>query len=134
MVAMLAVLAWLGAHIFWTLSAEESPAPPMALETEPRRAAQTVVARHPFGEVASGPVVVTAIDIRLTGVIAAQRQGEAGMAFLVLEGKTPMAVREGAEVAPGIVLHRVLPRQVELARGAQIQILTLPEPRQSHGR
>jgi len=130
---MLAILAWLGTSIFWTLTTAQTTPPlllsPNALETEPRKAAQLVVARHIFGEVATAaPVTVAPTDIRLSGVIAAQHPGQMALAILALEGKPAVAVREGDEVAPGITLSRVQPRQVELLRGGQTQVLTLPEP------
>ena len=124
---MLALLAWLCTSIFWTLSASETLPPAMAMETEPQRAAQLVATRHLFGEAVSGDAATASVDIRLSGVIAAQQAGSAALAFLSLDGKTATAVREGDEVAPGITLSRVLPRQVELSRGGRTQILTLPQ-------
>lgn len=68
-----------------------------------------------------------ATDIRLSGTIAPQHPGDPAFALLSIEGKSPQSIREGEEVAPGVVLQRVLPQQVELLRGGQTQILTLPE-------
>lgn len=136
-VTMLAVLAWTGANIFWTLTTANTLAPLQAstntLETDPRKAAQLVVARHVFGEVAAVAAVVAEAptDIRLSGIIAAQRPGQTAMAILALEGKPAIAVREGEEFAPGLTLQRVQERQVELLRGSQTQILGLPEPNKS---
>ena len=125
---MLAILAWMGTNIFWTLTTKTVMPPPMVLETEPQQAAQTLVGRHLFGEVASGEAAaVTSLDIRLTGVIAAQQPGKTAMAFLAFEGKPALAIREGDEVAPGIKLGRVQPGQVELVRGGRTQILMLPD-------
>ena len=133
---MLAVLAWMGTNIFWRVTTKEtlSSVPPASLgaEADPRRAAQVLVARHLFGEIASGPSMAAApTDIRLSGVIATPQPGQTAMAFLALEGKPAVAVRVGEEVAPGITLKHVEPRQVELSRNGQVQVLTLPEPKPS---
>lgn len=129
---MLAVLAWLGTNIFWTLTTTDVLPHAMVMETNPQQAAQLLAGRHLFGEAVSAEAVaVTSLDIRLTGVIATQQPGKTAMAFLALEGKPAMAVREGDEVAPGITLQRILPRQVELRRGGQTQILMLPQPKPS---
>ena len=127
---MLAVLAWLGANIFWTLTAPETSRPPALLETDPRRAAQLSAARHLFGlapSVAVGADAGAPGDIRLNGTIAAQRSGRRAYALLVVQGRPPQLVREGEEVVSGVILQRVTPRQVELLRGGRTQLLTLPE-------
>lgn len=129
-VAMLALLAWLGAGIFWSLTTPVASAPAVAIETDPARAAQSVAARHLFGEAPPPGTAVKAVvlpDITLRGVVAPSRQGRPGVAVLTVAGKPPIAVREGEEVAPGVSLHRVLPRSVELERGRQVQTLSLPE-------
>ena len=127
-VVMLAVLAWMGARVFWSVTTGEVPLPPATIDTEPRAAAQAIVSRHPFGE-ASGPSVAgPSSDIRLSGVIAAAGPGQTAMAFLAVDGKPAAAVWEGGEVAPGISLKQVLARHVELSRGGQTQVLVLPEP------
>jgi general secretion pathway protein C len=131
MVAMLALLAWLGATIFWSLTAPVVSAPVVAIETDPVRAAQSITARHLFGEAPqAGTAVVKAVvlpDITLRGVVAPSRPGRPGVAVLAVAGKPPISVREGEEVVPGVNLHRVLPRSVELERGRQVQSLSLPE-------
>jgi len=127
-IAMLALLAWLGADIYWTLSAAESPRPVTSVETDPQRALQAISTRHLFGVAPAGPAVSSApADIRLNGAIAAQHPGQRAYAVLVVEGKRPQVVREGEDVLPGITLQRVMSRQVELLRGGQTQILSLPE-------
>ena len=106
--AMLAILAWLAMNIFWLLTTKETTPPPLssstALETEPRKIAQMLAARHLFGETVSvsiSPAAVAPIDLQLSGVIAAQRPGQTAMAFLAEAGKPAVAVREGDEAAPG---------------------------------
>jgi general secretion pathway protein C len=129
--AMIAMLAWLGANIFWSLTTPATPTPVVAIETDPVRAAQSITARHLFGEAPqAGAAVVKAVvlpDITLRGVVAPSRPGRPGIAVLAVAGKPPISVREGEEVVPGVTLHRVLPRSVELERGRQVQSLALPE-------
>jgi len=124
---MLALLAWLAANIFWTLSAPESRRPSAAIETDLQRVLPALTERHLFGvhQVAASSSAPS--NIRLNGVIAAQRPGHSAYALLVIEGKPAQLVREGEEIAPGITLQRVLARQVEILRGGQPQILSLPE-------
>jgi len=125
---MLALLAWMGASIFWSLSAPQTIRPTPQIETDPQLSAQSISARHLFGaSLAPAAVASAPVDIRLSGVVAAQRQGERAYALLASEGKPPQLVREGEEVSPGVILQRVLPRQVELLRGGRTQILILPE-------
>jgi len=124
---MLALLAWLGANIFWTLSAPQSPRPSAAIETDLQRVLPALTERHVFGVYQVAAAVSAPSNIRLNGVIAAQRPGHGAYALLVIEGKPAQLVREGEEIAPGITLQRVLARQVEILRGGQPQILSLPE-------
>jgi len=133
---MLALLAWMGTNIFWTLTTKDTlvsqVAPSLAVETEPRKLAQTLTAQHLFGEVANAAAVAAApSDIRLSGVIAAAQPGQMAMAFLAVDGKPAVAVRVGEEVSPGTTLKQVQPRQVELVRNGQVMVLALPEPNKS---
>lgn len=126
---MLAVLAWLGANIFWTLRAPESARPSALIETDLQRALPAITGRHLFGiyaDAASAPASAPT-NIRLNGVIAAQKPGQRAYALLTIEGKPAQLVREGEEISPGITLQRVLARQVELLRGGQTQTLALPQ-------
>ncbi|HSQ04459.1 MAG TPA: type II secretion system protein N [Burkholderiales bacterium] len=129
--AMLALLAWLGASIFWRLTTPATVEPVVAIETNPARIAQTVTARHLFGE-APPPSAVLAkgkapTDIKLRGVIAPSRPGQPAVAVLSIGGKASISVREGEEPVPGITLHRVFAREVEIKRNGQIQSLSLPD-------
>ncbi|MGE5524398.1 MAG: type II secretion system protein N [Rhodospirillaceae bacterium] len=130
LVGMLALLAWLAASIFWSLTGPAVAPPVVAIETDPARAAQGIAARHLFGEASEAGAVVKAVgvpDIALRGVVAPTREGRPGVAVLAVTGKPPISVREGDEIVPGVTLHRVLPRSVELERGRQVQTLSLPE-------
>jgi general secretion pathway protein C len=129
-VAVLTLLAWLGATVFWSFNTPTSVAPPAAIETDPVRAAQSIAVRHLFGETATAPVVAKASvlpDIVLRGVVAPSLPGRRGIAVLAIGGKPAIAVQSGEEVAPGIKLARVLPTSVELDRAGQTQALSLPE-------
>ncbi len=128
---MLALLAWLGAGIFWSLRTPSTPEPVLAVETDPARAAQTIASRHLFGEApAAGAAVAKARilpDIKLRGVIAATRPGQPAVAVLAIGGKTSVSIREGDEAAPGVTVHRVYARTVELKRDGVVQSLSLPD-------
>ena len=129
--AMLALLAWLGARMFWSLTTPATPEPPTAIELDPARAAQTITAHHPFGEAPAKTAVAAQraapADIALRGVIAAARPGQPSVAVIAIGGKAPVSVREGDEAAPGVSVHRVLARQVEIRRDGQILSLSLPD-------
>lgn len=125
---MLAILALMGTNLFWALTTKVTLPPAMTLETDPQRAAQATISRHMLGESASSEGAgAAAMDIRLTGVIAAQHTGKGALAFLSVDGKPAVPVREGNEVVPGITLNRVLPWQVELLRGGRPMTVILPQ-------
>lgn len=127
MLLMLALLAWLGANIFWTFTAPQSARPSAPIETDLQRILAELTERHLFGvHVVAAPVTAPS-SIRLNGVIAAQRPGHPAYALLVVDGKPPQLVREGDEIVAGVVLQRVEARQIEILRAGQTQILVLPE-------
>lgn len=129
--AIVALLAWLGARLFWNLTVPATPEPAIVVDTDPSDVAQTIAARHLFGEPpAPGPageVAKSAANIKLHGVVAPGRRGHTAIAILSTQGKPAVAVRVGEEILPGVTLHRVLPRSVEIDQGGQILLLTLPE-------
>lgn len=100
------------------------------MDTEPLRAAQSVAARHLFGE---APAQLTKggarpeANLKLHGVFAPTRPDHAAIAILSSQGKPAVAVRVGEEILPGVKLHRVFPRSVEIDQGGQIVPLMLPE-------
>lgn len=126
---MIALLAWLGARIFWDFTTPATPEPAMVVDTDALRVAQTVAARHLFGIAPAQPRVggSTAGGIKLHGVVAPGRSGHTAIAILSSQGRPAVAVRVGEEVLPGVTLHRVLPRSVEIDQGGQIITLALPE-------
>ena len=129
--AAIAVLAWLAAGLFWNLTAPATPEPATAVNTDPTDVAQLIAARHLFGEApahgAAGAVATGAANIKLHGVVAPARPGQIAIAILSSQGKPAVAVRVGEEIVPGVILHRVLPRSVEIDQRGQILLLALPE-------
>lgn len=125
---MLALLAWLGANIFWTLNAPESIRPSAPIDTDLQRTLPALVDRHLFGVFQeAAPATSAPSTFRLNGVIAPQQTGHRAYALVAIEGKPAQLVREGEEIVPGVTLRRVLSRHVEIQRGGQTQILSLPE-------
>ena len=74
---------------------------------------------------ASGPAR-TGSAIRLLGIVAAT-EGRSGYAVMQLDSKEILAVREGEEVAPNIVLTEVCVDHVILERGGTRETLAWPE-------
>ena len=129
--AVIALLAWLGARLFWALTAPATPEPAIAVDTDPSRVAQTIVARHLFGEApaqgTAGAVASRSADIKLHGVVAPGKRGHTAIAILSSKGRPAVVVRVGDEIVPGVTLQRVLPRSVEIDQGGQVLTLTLPD-------
>lgn len=132
--AMAAVLAaWLATAGFWRWAAPQHASPPVLAEADPTRAAEQVVDRHLFGEAAIGSIgvaeapVASSLSYRLIGAITATREGN-GSALLASDGRPTLVVAEGKEIAPGVVLKRVSPQQVEILRNGTLEILRLPAP------
>ncbi len=129
--AIIALLAWLGARLFWNLTAPATPEPAMVVNTDPSGVAQMIAARHLFGEApaqgATGEVANSVANLKLHGVVAPARRGQIAIAIFSSQGKPAVAVRVGEEIRPGVTLRRVLPGSVEIDQGGQIRLLTLPE-------
>ena len=130
-IAILALLAWLGARVFWHLTAPATPEPAIAVDTDPSRVAQAIAARHLFGEAPEQGIktvaAASATDAKLFGVVAPSRKGQAGIAIISIQGKPAVALREGDEIAAGVTLQRVLAKSVEISQGGVVRMLTLPE-------
>ncbi len=130
-IAIIALLAWLGARLFWNLTVPATPEPAIVVDTDPSGVAQMIAARHLFGAApaqgATGAGAKLEANIKLHGVVAPARRGRIAIAILSSQGKPAVAVRVGDEILPGVTLHRVLPRSVEIDQGGQIRLLTLPE-------
>lgn len=134
---MIALLAWLGARVFWSLGRPATPAPAMVVDTDALRISKSLAARHLFGEARESPVRVAqekvVADLKLQGVFAPTKPGQDAFAILSSQGKPAVAVREGDEILPGVVLHRVLAQSVEINRDGQIVSLSFPETKKSIG-
>ena len=130
-IAIIALLAWLGARVFWNLTAPATPEPAIAVDTDPARVSHAVAARHLFGEMPEQGIKTvaagSATDAKLFGVVAPSRKGQTGIAIVSVQGKPAVALRVGDEIAAGVILHRVLARSVEISHGGVIQVLLLPE-------
>lgn len=128
-VLTLAALALLGLVLaYWTwvwLAPRREPRAQVAVQaTEGVASAVGLFGSAPSSGNAAAP---TGSAIRLLGIVAAT-SGNRGYAALQLGANEILAVREGENVAPGIVLAEVTVRQVILERGGVRETLALPEP------
>jgi general secretion pathway protein C len=64
-------------------------------------------------------------DIRLVGVIAQGTRGR-GIALLAVDGRPPLAVRAGEEIAAGVTLAEVRADRVVVSRSGAVQEIRLP--------
>lgn len=130
-IAIIALLAWLGARLFWDLTVPATPEPAIVVDTDPPGVAQMIAARHLFGEApaqgTTGAGTIPEANIKLYGLVAPARGGQVAIAIISSQGKPAVPVRVGEEILPGVTLHRVLKRSVEIDHGGQIRLLTLPE-------
>ena len=127
--AAIVLFGWIVAGVFWELAAPYAPEPVLAVDTDPARVAQTVAARHIFGDARADvtTAVTNVVGVKLFGVVAPTGRTRVGIAILSVQGKPAVAVREGEEIADGVRLQRVLARSVEISRGGQVQELALPD-------
>jgi general secretion pathway protein C len=64
-------------------------------------------------------------DIRLAGVIAQGKRGK-GIALLAVDGRPPLALRAGEDIAAGVTLAEVRADRVIVSRSGAIQEIRLP--------
>jgi general secretion pathway protein C len=64
-------------------------------------------------------------NIRLVGVIAQGTRGE-GVALLAVDGRPPLALRAGTEIAAGVTLAEVRADRVVISRSGALQEIRLP--------
>jgi general secretion pathway protein C len=64
-------------------------------------------------------------DIRVVGVIAQGARGE-GIALLAVDGRPPLAVRAGTDIAAGVTLAEVRADRVVISRSGALQEIRLP--------
>lgn len=128
-VLTLAALALLGLVLaYWTwvwLAPRPEPRAQVAVQSvEGLASAAGLFGSAPASVNAAAP---TGSAIRLLGVVAAS-SGNRGYAALQVGANEILAVREGENVAPGILLAEVTARQVILERAGVRETLVLPEP------
>ena len=129
-VLTLAAVALLGlvlAYWTWVWFAPRAEPP---LQAAPVQSGGVVSASAIFGKVqrSQNTAAPTGIAIRLLGVVAASG-GRRGYAVVQLEAKEILAVRDGADIAPGIRLAEVHPDHVVLERGGIRETLAWPQKR-----
>jgi len=122
----LAFAAWVVADLFWRLLAPHPAVFPILSESDPVKSAQVIGARHFMGEGAA-PLAGGGDNGRfaLFGVVTGDER-HPGFAVLGVDGATPTGVLLGQEIAPGVVLTRILADRVELRSGTETQSLLLP--------
>jgi len=64
-------------------------------------------------------------NIKLVGVIAQGKRGE-GVALLAVDGRPPLALRAGREIAAGVTLAEVRADRVLVSRSGAMQEIRLP--------
>jgi general secretion pathway protein C len=123
--AALALLGLVAAYWTWVWFA---PLPESRAPNAADAGATAVSAGALFGNAPRdrGGPAPTAIAIRLLGIVAAT-EGRSGYAVVQLETKEILAVREGEDIAPGILLAEVGVDHVVLARGGIRETLAWPE-------
>jgi general secretion pathway protein C len=112
----LSVAAWLVAGWFWDQAAPVAISLPMARQADPLEATQAIAARQLMGAAqkkSGGAPPVRVVRYRLFGAMTATGRTR-GFAIVGEEGKAPIAVLEGDDIAPGVTLSKVLAEQVQL--------------------
>jgi general secretion pathway protein C len=121
--AAVALAGWVLAYWTWTALAPAASAARDATASLPGTAE---AAGSLFGAPARAVAAPSANAARLVGVAAASG-GQPGYALLQFDGRPAVSVREGREVAPGVLLAEVWPDHVVLNRGGAREELALPK-------
>lgn len=119
---VLAVLLLAASIAYWALQLYQPPqrpiaAPPPPVVLEPAVDAAATL----FG---GQQVAVEVSNYALTGVVSAGRDS---VAIVVAEGKPPVAIKLGREIAPGVVVQEVHPRYVMISEGGVAKRVDLPQ-------
>ena len=125
--AALFILSWISSQWFWRANAPAPVVLPTQTLSDPLLAAQAIVSRHLMGEsqqTKQGPSSPSNSQYQLIGSMTASKHRK-GFAVIVEEGKSPVSVVEGEELAPGITLSKVFPNKVELNRQGHIEFLEM---------
>lgn len=123
------IVGWVVANWFWQIAAPDTaPRIEAAPLLDHQAAAKAVAARHLFG-VASSPGderggASAGINLRLLGAMTASPEA-AGFAILAEDGKPSIAAVEGETFMPGATLLEVLPGQVRVKIGEQVETIEM---------
>lgn len=121
----IALLALVLAYWTWVWFAPRSePRAPAAVQTGGR--AETAYGLFGSAQRASNGAAPTGIAVSLLGVVAASG-GQSGFAVLRLDARQTVAVREGREIKPGVLLAEVHADHVVLERGGTRETLAWPK-------
>jgi general secretion pathway protein C len=122
------VLALVATITGWALefSARRTPSEPVvpvtAGDSAPRsRAADVAPIAFLFGALPGAD----GSDIKLVGVIAQGKLGK-GVALLAVDGRPPLALRAGEDIAAGVTLAEVRADRVVVSRSGALQEIRLP--------
>ena len=129
------VVTWLAAEWFWRANAPDPVILPAQSISDPLLAAQSIASRHLMGDPqlgTPGSATQTSNQFQLTGAMTASKQHR-GFAILAEDGKTPLPVMEGEELAPGVVLFKVFANKVELRRQGRTEFLEINDKTILHG-
>ena len=121
------ILTWLSAEWFWRANAPDPVVLPTQTMSDPLLAAQAIVSRHLMGEsqqVKAGVAAQANTQFQLTGAMTAST-GRPGFAVLSEDGKMPIPVVEGEELAPGITLSKVFANKVEISRQGRTEFIEI---------
>ena len=124
---VLLILTWLSAAWFWRANAPDSVVLPTQTISDPLLAAQAIASRHLMGEsqqAKPGTAAQMNTQFQLTGAMTASK-GRPGFAILSEDGKTPIPVVEGEELAPGVTLTKVFANKVEISRQGRTETLEI---------
>jgi type II secretory pathway component PulC len=123
--ATLVLLAIVCAYWFWIFAAPTGSAAVEPLTTATTRPLDAIRRARLFGE---GAGVATAAPVRTDLVlrgISASKNG--GLAVIALDRSRTVTVRSGDEIAPGILLERVLHDHVIVVQNGMTQRIELPQ-------
>jgi len=122
------VLALAATITAWVLefSTRRTPSEPVrpvtAGDSAPRTQAADVV---PIAVLFGAVPGADGSDIKLVGVIAQGPRGK-GVAILAVDGRPPLALRAGEEIAAGVTLAEVRSDRVVVSRSGAIQEIRMP--------
>ena len=121
------ILTWLSAEWFWRANAPDPVVLPTQTISDPLLAAQAIVSRHLMGVpqlTSTGSAGQGRNQYQLTGAMTASK-GRRGFAVFAEDGQQPLAVMEGEELAPGVILYKVFASKVEITRQGRLEVLEI---------